>query len=366
MAAIPTPHLPTARPRILFVSASMGAGHDGFARELGRRAEAAGYEVDAVDFLDLLPLHAGRVLRAVYRVQLRVAAWTWGWILPRLGRGATRGWAARIASRLSRRRLLTAVGPDACLVVSTYPLASQALSDLRLRGDLTCQVATFLTDMSVHPLWIAPGVDLHFATHELPAFQARALGARGVRVIGPIVAPAFGPAAAGEANRLRSELGLPPGRPLALVVSGSWGVGEVIRTVDDLRLAGTVTPVVVCGTNRWLLRAARRRGDVVAFGWVDDMPTLMRACDLVVQNAGGLTLLEARQSGLPLVTYRCLPGHGLTNAEAMQSAGWASWPQDRAALADAVHCALEGSRPVVAAGSVPWELAIGVEQAVPA
>lgn len=354
------------RPRIVVVSASMGAGHDGFAAELSRRASCEGYEVERLDFLDLLPLRLGHILRKLYWFQLMVVPVTWGWILPVLARGRGRGWAARLAARLSRRRLLAAVDGHTCLVLSTYPLASQALSEFRLSGELWCPAVTCLTDMSVHPLWIAPGVDEHLAIHELPAFQARALGARGVRVVGPIVATGFRTGSAGERESSRRALGLPSNRPLALVVSGSWGVGAVIRTVDDLLATGLVTPVVVGGTNRSLRRATARRPGAVALGWVADMPALMRACDVVVQNAGGLTLLEARQSGLPLVTYRCLPGHGVTNAEAMEAAGWASWPHERCELDDAVELALLGPKQVGRPGSIPWDQLTGIAVPVPA
>ena len=37
-------------------------------------------------------------------------------------------------------------------------------------------VVTYLTDASVHRLWVHPAVDLHLAIHELTAQQARALG----------------------------------------------------------------------------------------------------------------------------------------------------------------------------------------------
>ncbi len=66
------------------------------------------------------------------------------------------------------------------------------------------------------------------------------------------------------------------------------------------------------------------------------MHTLMHACDIVVQSGGGMTSLEALATGTPVITYRCLPGHGRTSAEALDLAGWAPWVRDRAALADAL------------------------------
>lgn len=340
-------------PRVLIVSASIGAGHDGAARELARRAEEAGYAADRVDFLDLLPPGVGPVLRSAYRLQLSLAPATWGWLLASLDSRGGRI-LAHLASRLARRRLLAACHPEPCLAISTYPLGSQALSRLRMTGEFWSPVVTYLTDMSVHPLWIAPAVDAHLALHDIPARQARALGGRGVEVVGPAVAPAFRPRSTAGQHDARERFGLPHGRPLALVVAGSWGVGDIARTVDDLVAGGLVLPVVVCGSNRRLRRCLAQRTDVVSLGWVADMATLMAACDVVVQNAGGLTSLEARQSGLPVLTYRSLPGHGLTNSRALQDAGWATWVHQPDELEEWLLLVLARPNPVAATGEIPW------------
>ncbi|MBB6629748.1 glycosyltransferase [Nocardioides sp. KIGAM211] len=343
-----------AVPRVLIVSASVGAGHDGAATELARQAAAAGYAVDRVDFLDLFPRGVGGLLRAAYRIQLRSAPATWGWLLARLEHGGGRRWAARVAARLTRKRLLRACAPDPTLAVSTYPLASQSLADLRLRGLLGCPVVTFLTDMSVHPLWVAPGADLHLALHAEPARQAARLGARGVRIVGPAVSPAFTAVTPTSRATARSRFRLPTEAPLGLVVAGSWGVGDIVRTVHDLLAAGVVTPVVVCGSNAALRRRLEKVPGVRTLGWVDDMASLMHACDIVVQNAGGLTSLEARECGLPVVTYRSLPGHGHSNSQALEIAGWTIWARERAELVPALLLAL-GHRPTVEPSvCVPW------------
>src|SRR5436305_3022656 len=51
------------------------------------------------------------------------------------------------------------------------------------------------------------------------------------------------------------------------------------------------------------------------------MPALMTAADALVENAGGLTCMEAFASGLPVVTYLPIAGHGRDNAELMARAG---------------------------------------------
>ncbi|MFF3468499.1 MGDG synthase family glycosyltransferase [Streptomyces sp. NPDC001984] len=103
---------------------------------------------------------------------------------------------ARALLRASENRVLRALRPDVGAVVSTYPGASRVLGSLRLKGRLAVPVVTYLTDFSVHPLWVADGVDIHLAAHAVPADQARAAGARDVRVCGPVTDPRFRPCGA--------------------------------------------------------------------------------------------------------------------------------------------------------------------------
>ncbi|MFI9272874.1 glycosyltransferase [Kitasatospora sp. NPDC052896] len=352
--------------RITVVSASVGAGHDGAARELVRRLRAAGFEAECHDFLDLLPRGWGRLLRGSYALELRVAPWAWGWLLRGLERNrSSSGLVGALFAVAGGRRTRAVIGPDTAAVVSTYPLASQALGRLRRRGRVTVPVATFLTDMSVHPLWVADGVDLHLALHPVAAAQADRHGAAAVELVGPLVGPACRPARS-EAERLRerTRFGLPADGPIALVTAGSWGVGEVERTAREIAATGLAVPVTVCGHNEALRERLAGSGAGVALGWVDDMPALLRASDVVVQNAGGLTSLEAMASGVPVVSYRCLPGHGVTNAAALDEAGLAVWIRDERRLAGALRAALAGptvpaARPVPGPDHVVAELAGG-------
>ena len=54
-----------------------------------------------------------------------------------------------------------------------------------------------------------------------------------------------------------------------------------------------------------------------------------------VLTAGSLT--EALTAGLPAVTYRPIPGHGIANSQILADAGLAPWPRDEAELVDAIR-----------------------------
>ena len=345
--------------RAVIVSASVGAGHDGAAAELARRFELAGFEVDRHDFLDLLPPTLGPITRRSYKVALRLVPGSWEWLLARIDHGHGLWSGASGLAGLARRRTRRATAAEPTVVVSTYPLASQVLGQLRESGRLSAPVITFLTDMSVHPLWVHPQVDLHLALHEVAAAQARAHGAGDIRIAGPAVRPIFAPVAPDDRAELRERFLLPQADRLALVVAGSWGVGEIEESVRDIAATGLATPVVACGRNRALASRIRRSGVGHAVGWTSDMPALINACDVVVQNAGGLTSLEALTCGVPVITYRCLVGHGRMNAEALDRSGWAPWVTEPADLPEALHRALYADARVT-----PFTAADPVETAI--
>lgn len=306
----------------------MGAGHDGAARELCRRLESRGAKARTVDFLDASPL-VGRLLHRVYGFQLRAAPWSYEavyriwYLLPALCRPIV----ALLSFVFGRRLRRWAAELGAHAVVSTYPLASVVLGHEKEAGRLTVPVVTFLTDFAVHPLWVHPSVDLHLCVHPQSARQAAEVYGATAEAPGPLVPDRFRANLPGR-MAARKALGLPLDERVVLVVAGSWGVGDLEETFSALASSGRYLPVAVCGTNEALRKRLERRGGGIVLGWTDDMPSLMAAADALVQNAGGLTCMEAFAAGLPVVTFRPIPGHGRQNADDMLRAGVTAFASD--------------------------------------
>ncbi len=277
----------------------------------------------------------GIALRWLYFTQLRMLPRSWGATLRHLERDT---WAFRGVQRLLGllgARLVREVA-DAQLVMSTHPFASQALGEARLRGRLRAPVVTYLTDASVHRLWVHPAVDLHLAITDLAAAQAAELGGTATPVR---------PVVTGSTTAICPDWRAPwpAGRPTALVVGGSCGVGELYESALDLLATGLVTPVVACGSNTVLHDKLAGVPGVIALGWRDDMPALVAAASCVVQNAGGMTSLEALAAGTPTLTYRPIAGHGTSNAEMLHRAALVPWVDDPADLGCVVASVLATS-----------------------
>lgn len=332
--------------RVLIVSATVGAGDQGNALELARRLRRQGHTVEVRDFLDAAPFGLGRALSKSYEAELRHAPWSYEltfsiwykmpFLLPPL---------AALLSVFTRRPLLRWVSQArADVVVSTYPVATQVLGHLRSRAKrrwrkrsaLHVPLASFVTDFGYHPFWAHRGTDLNLAVHPATASSVQRRTGKPSIPCEPLVPPRFELSRA-RRQQQRALLGLGTDELGVLISSGSWGVGDVRETFELLANHPGLVPVIVCGRNTALREqleelAHAKRLRAVVLGWTDDMAGLMAACDVLVENAGGLTSYEAMRAGLPLVSFRPLPGHGRRSADAMARAGVSLLVKDGQAL----------------------------------
>lgn len=335
--------------RVLLVSASVGAGHDGAAQELAHRLREQGVAVEVRDFLDALPRWLRFTVREGYTGTVNHTPWFYDWLYAAMEKPGLVHRIGLVVCWLGQSQVLRwfrAANADA--VVSTYPLASQTLGQMVRKGRIAVPTTTYLTDPSVHRLWVHKDIDRHLTTLPATAQIGERFYGVPMTVAGPLVPKRFeGGISAGRRAELRSELGVDLGRPLALVVTGSLGLGRVEETVHAIVGTGLATPLVLCGRNSRLRRALSQQPGVVAVGWRDDVHELMRIADVMVHNAGGMSFSEALVAGLPAVTFRCIPGHGRANGEVLAQAGVAPMADTLEELAEALRTQLRPDSSVV-------------------
>ncbi|HEX4249314.1 MAG TPA: wax ester/triacylglycerol synthase domain-containing protein [Pseudonocardia sp.] len=315
--------------RLLVVSAAVGPGrHAGSAAAVEERAARLwpDCEIRRVDVLDAMGRVTGPALR---RLEGRRLPW-----LSDLGYRelCRRVWFAdatrRVTGALAGRALRPVVDgfhPD--LVVSTYPLGTSGLDWLRRRGRLEVPVAAIVADFAPHPLAVYAEIDLHYVASEPSLFALwRSRPDARAAVGAPPVISAFHPVDGAERAAARAALGLPVGRPVALVSGGALGAGSVRRAVDAALDADPAFCVVVaCGQNEVLRHGLIALGEpadrLLPLGRPDRLPELTSAADVVITGAGGATALEAVATGRAVLLFEPAAGHGRANAALMERAG---------------------------------------------
>ncbi len=342
--------------RVLVLSADVGEGHAAAARALAHQIEDSGQpaEVTVIDGLAAM----GRLLQPVvedgYRVQLRFMPWTYTvvyWLLEHVGpiRWAARRLLCLFGSRPLARRIAE---HDPDVVVSTYPAVTVVLARLRRTHAIHCPTVATITDLTGLFFWAQPGIDMHLVMYgESMSPVERIAGAGSAQLVSPLISAEFTtPRCPLEARR---ALGLPEAGRMVVVSGGGWGVGDITGAVRELLHEGEVSAIVcLAGRNEQLRErlnadfAGQER--VHVYGFTDEMPRLLAAADVLVHSTGGVTCLEAKAAGTPVVSYGLPVGHARLNTRAMADLGLLRLANDTRELREHVRASFAEVVPAVA------------------
>jgi processive 1,2-diacylglycerol beta-glucosyltransferase len=342
--------------RVLILSADVGEGHAAAARALARQIEDSGQpaEVTIIDGLAAM----GRLLQPVvedgYRVQLKFMPWTYTVVYWLLEHVAPIRWAARRLLRLFGARPLArkiaAYDPD--VVVSTYPAVTVVLARLRRTGAVACPAVATITDLTGLFFWAQPGIDMHLVMYgESMSPVERIAGAGSAQLVSPLISGEFSkPRCPVQARR---ALGLSQEGRMVVVSGGGWGVGDVTGAVRELLRMPEVSSIV-CLAGRNELLYERLSSDfmgqerVHVYGFTDEMPRLLAAADVLVHSTGGVTCLEAKAAGTPVVSYGLPVGHARLNTRAMADLNLLRLANDTNELREHVRASFAEAAPAVA------------------
>jgi processive 1,2-diacylglycerol beta-glucosyltransferase len=322
--------------RILILHVRAGVGHERAARavESALRTLDPSCEPivkDALEFASpfLRTFYASSYNRLVDRVP-RV----WGFFYRR---------AERIPAMSFRQRARSALLAAGCrdfaaatrrfqadVVLCTQFLPAEVFALLRLRGDVSVPVFCAITDFSIHPIWVYPGIDRYFVATDAAKEELVETGVVAgdrIEVTGVPIDPRFATGAGREAARRELGLDPDPRRLTLLLMGGGFGWGPMEGMLEEvLRLPESVQALVIAGKNEALrLRLAKRvegqQSRIKVHGFTDRVDLFLEAADLLVGKAGGLTSSEAMARGVPIVAVRPIPGQEERNCDYLQESG---------------------------------------------
>ena len=248
-------------------------------------------------------------------------------------------WFASVAFHSYAKRKLRELDPD--LIIATFPFLAHVAARARKSAGLHMPIVTTVTDAgNVQGIWLCGQEDaILTATPDTVAYaQQRKLGGDRVRFIGFPVNRAFYELE--PMQSARQSLGLSPDVFTILLTSGGLGMSAAQVIALARRLSQIPTPVqIVCVAGRNDALKAEFEAiefpehiDAHIFGYVDNMPTLMAASDIVVSKSGWLTISEAIAAQKPLFLFDAIPGHEEQNASYVTSHSFGVYEPDSIAM----------------------------------
>lgn len=309
--------------------ARAGYGHVQVGKVIAQALRSAGLAEDALcaeDSLDSTPRFFAASYPAVYLYCVTYFPQLWGWMYEISDRKPVYDLLRplrSLANRINGRRLLAkvrAMDPD--VIISTHFFTAELLASAKLRGEIRARLVTVITDFYPHTFWVNEGTDAYWVMSSEGAEDLirRGVPAEKITAGGIPADPKFRHSGRREAVLRQWEMD--PARFTILLSSGSFGLGpqeKLLRVLEEF--SDRIQVFVVCGKNDALktkLEAETFRFPVRIFGFVDFMPDLMEASDLMIAKSGGSTTVESLAKGIPMVVVRPIPGQESRNARLLK------------------------------------------------
>lgn len=314
-------------PRILVLSASVGAGHMRAAQavELALRQVVPDAVVKNLDVLTLTNSAFRRVYAKTYIDLVNRAPHFLGLFYDMLDQPSRSGRNTSdkfrlMVEKLNLKAFLKLLQEEPWdLVINTHFLPAEIIASLRRDGKLNVKQVTATTDFETHRLWMNQPCDRYFTATEEGALYLQHWGvpASDTQATGIPIHPVF----AQEKDRatcLRNQ-GLAGDRPIVLQMAGGFGVGPIEQLYRALlEVQKPLEVVAVAGKNQELKAKLetvpvpeRHRAHVL--GFTDQIDELMAVADLVMSKPGGLTTSEVLARGAGMVIVNPTPGQEYRN-----------------------------------------------------
>ena len=311
------------KPEVLLLSCSTGEGHNHCAQAVRQQLESKGISTDFFDMLHLFgepgPISMEQLLNVIstkapnlfglmYRAGEKVSA---------LGVTSpiyliNRNYGRRLCDLINEK------GYEAVVCSHLFPM--ETLTFIRRRYSLAARCYGILSDYACIPFLAETGMDAYFLPHEKVRAECVRAGipAEKLHVTGMPVASSFH--AAMTKAQARAALDIPQKAKMYLIMTGGIGCGDAMGLCEKLLRVpdGDTLLCVLAGRNQELLDSlgARYGGNpcVRAVPFTDQVSVYMRAADVLLSKAGGISSAEAAAVQVPLVHTMMIPGIETLNA----------------------------------------------------
>ena len=316
--------------KVLLLSCSTGEGHNHCAHAVRQQLEACGVHVDFFDMLHLFgepgPISVEQLLNIIstkapnlfglmYRAGERVSAL-----------GVTS--PVYLVNRNYGRKLCDLIEENGyAAVVCSHLFPMETLTFIRRQYGLNARCYGILSDYTCIPFLAETEMNAYFLPHEKVRAECEQAGIPADKLIvtGMPVAEAFHTDMTKEAAR--QALHIPTNAKMYLVMTGGIGCGDAMGLCEKL-LEVPDEEMLLCvlaGRNQELLDGLKDRFGcnpcVRAVPFTDQVSTYLRATDVLLSKAGGISSAEAAVMHVPLVHTMTIPGVETRNAAFFSALG---------------------------------------------
>lgn len=309
--------------KILVLSCSTGEGHNSAAKAICEALTNAGDEYEFKDPVSFRGEKTPKKIASIYNNMIRKNPRAFG-VVYKVGDlydksplpSPVYAWNATYADKLAE--YIKTQKFDGAIASHLYGML--ALTEGKKKGEIDVPIFGVGTDYTTVPFTRDTLMDEFFLPHKdlVVPYMENGVDKTVLNPTGIPVSPKI--ATAPEKEKAREILGLPQGKKIVLVMSGGVGCESVKSLLKEICKDGDpeVLWVLLAGNNEKLKRTIEETissDKVRPIGFTDKVYLYLRASDVVISKAGGLSSTEVTASRVPLVHFKPIPGCETCNAE---------------------------------------------------
>jgi processive 1,2-diacylglycerol beta-glucosyltransferase len=321
--------MPLPEPRILVLSAAVGAGHLRAAQavEVALRQMVPEATVVSRDVLEFSTSAFRQLYGKSYLDLVNRAPHLLGYVYDLMDQPGRRGRQHADKMRLAFERMNLApflrflLEESWDLAINTHFLPAEIIASLRRQEKLALRQVTICTDFDTHRLWVNQPCEHYFTATEEGARYLHHWGVprEDIAATGIPIHPSF--SVSKDRAACLAKHGLADDRPIVLQMAGGFGVGPIeklYRALLDVEVP--IQVVAVTGRNQKVRDQLERvpcppQHRTRLLGFTEHVDELMAVADLVVSKPGGLTTSEALSQGAAMVIVNPTPGQETRNSD---------------------------------------------------
>lgn len=311
--------------KIIIFSVSFGNGHNQVSKVLLSHLRAKGYEIEIIDTFDAINALFHKVVLDSYLQLLRYRPSAWGKLYHYSEENPNSFFLKQFNAFLTNKLYRTLDEKKADIIITTHPIATTLLANVIRKKNVSVQLYALLTDFAVHPMSVHPEVDGYFIASEHLRYFAKTY-----KLDETIFYPTGIPTPKETIHeyskqQLRRKLKLDESMKTVIVAGGGVGLAKFSNILAGLEAFSEKLQIIcVTGENRRARAKIERfqsKHSVRVLGFTNLFMEYLKASDVILSKAGGVTMSEALVCETPVVIFQPLPGQEEQNSQFLMNYG---------------------------------------------
>ena len=308
--------------KALILTVSTGQGHIQTGKAIAECFEKRGAECIVLDAYKYISSYLSDSLEKGYLFTTQYAPKTYGRVYGYLdkkkhgdAKSSKINMIKKAITSTKNEKNIAEIKPD--VVISTHIFCATIMTHIKKNMPHLFNVG-IVTDFTIHPFWEETDMDYYITASHLLNHQCAKKGIPLEKVL-PIGIPINEKFSSKmEKSKAREALGIEECSTVMFMM-GSMGFGNMPRLISQIdKLDIDFQILCVCGRNeaaREKIASMESIHRIYAYGYVDNVDTMMDAADFIITKPGGLSMSESLAKGLPTVLLNPIPGHENRNME---------------------------------------------------